>query len=554
MNSKLLLVVPLIGTLSACGDITTESLTGSSADGTVSVLITDNLTLDYSEVWISVRSITATDNSGQTVTLYEDASGQTHNLSQLVNVGALVDTQNIAAGTYVSFDVVLANEITLVDQAGTLINASFDQSGNPSFSQTVTGTLDVAADQTSTLALDFDLKQFTYEAASNTVAPVIVQADPVLFDQTLSTLYGEVKSVTSNSEFIFDPQGDGADLTIKLHNTATVTNTATGEVLSNTSGLSTNTSIRVSGSYDAATLTVTASDIQIENGAVSIRHVVEGTIISVGGGTLSIDVHEASFMPDANTMSMDVSNATFSRGDLTQLSVGQKIEIKGSWDNSNFTPAVVEIEGYSSNSNQGSENYIDDYAEIKGEITAVNNAELTLTVQKAEHVSGIATGDSIIIDSSNSWIKHGDSSCLVVGTMIEAKGGITNALSMDSNSIEIESGCGDNSSNGDSGNDSDSDSGNDSDNESNSDSGNSSDNDSDSDSSNGSDNDSDSDSSNGSDNDSDSDSSNGSDNESDRDSDCDSGDDSDRNGDDDDNDSSCDADSESDDDSDNDLN
>lgn len=392
-----------------------------------------------------------------------------------------------------------------MDQTGTVIKASFDQSGNPSFSQTVTGTLSVAADQTTTLALDFDLQQFTYESASNTVTPVIVQTDPVMFDQTISTLYGKVKSITSSSEFIFDPQGDGRDLTIKLHNTATATNTATGEVLSDTSGLSVNTSIRVSGSYDATTLTVTASDIQIENGAVSIRHAVEGTIVSVDGGILNIDVHEASFIPDTNTMNLDISNTTFSRGDLSQLSAGQKVEIKGSWDNSNFTPAVVEIEGYSSNSNQSSESYVDDDAEIKGEITAVNNAELTLTVQKAEHVSGIATGDSIIIDSSNSWIKHGDSSCLVVGTIIEAKGGITNALSMDSNTIEIESGCGDNSGN----NDSDD----------------------------------------GSDNDSGSDSDNDSDGNSDNDSNCDSDDDSDR--DDDDNDSSCEADRDSDD---NDLN
>lgn len=68
MNSKFLLILPLIGTLSACGGITAESLTGSN-DGTVSVLITDNLTLDYSEVWINVQSITATDSNGQTVTL-----------------------------------------------------------------------------------------------------------------------------------------------------------------------------------------------------------------------------------------------------------------------------------------------------------------------------------------------------------------------------------------------------------------------------------------------------------------------------------------------------
>jgi len=470
MTTKLFFAVPLIATLSACGGITADSLTdasdGTVSNGTVSVLITDNLTLDYSEVWVNVQSITATDNNGQTVILYENASGQTHNLSQLVNVGALVDTQSIAAGTYVSFDILLMNEITLVDQTGAVINASFDQSGNPSFSQAVAGTLTVDANQATTLALDFDLKQFTYEATSNTVTPVIVQTDPVTLDQTISTLYGEVKSIISSSEFILDPQGDGSNLTVKLHNTATVTNTATGEVLTDTSGLSINTHISVSGSYDAATLTITASDVQIENGAINIRHDIEGVIVSVNGGVLSIDIHEASFMPGANIMSLDVSNATFSHGNLTQLSIGQKIEMKGSWDDTNFTPAVVEIEGYSSNSTENSDNYVDDYAEIEGEITATNNGELSLNVQEVEHVSGISSGDTVTIASSNSWIKHGDSSCLIIGAQIEAKGGMIDVSTMAANIIEIESGCGNNNFGSDDDSDSDSDNRSDSDSDS----------------------------------------------------------------------------------------
>ncbi len=155
----------------ACGgsDVTTSSAT-STGTGTVSLLVTDNLTQSYSEVWVNIKSITATDANNQSVTLYQDATGQTHNLSQLANVGALVDTQSVVPGTYTSFQITLTNSITLMDLSGVVTNATFDQSGNPTYTMTVPGNLTVDANQLATLALDFNLQQFTYDAVTNTVA------------------------------------------------------------------------------------------------------------------------------------------------------------------------------------------------------------------------------------------------------------------------------------------------------------------------------------------------------------------------------------------------
>ena len=104
---------------------------------------------------------------------------------------------------------------------------------------------------------------------------------------------------------------------------------------------------------------------------------------------------------------------------------------------------MVEIEGYSDNrSDDDDDNYVDDYAELEGQISAVNNNALTITVREREHVSNVNIGDSITIDSSNSWIEHGNSSCLIVGTVIEAKGPMSDSSTMSANTIEIESGCG----------------------------------------------------------------------------------------------------------------
>ncbi len=445
MNVKLLPLVPLIASLAACGGsgTSTTPLSDSSLSaGTVSVLVTDNLTLDYSEVWINIQSITATDNNGQTVTLYENTTGQTHNLSQLVNVGALVDAQAIAAGTYSSFDIVMVNDIKLVDLNGNVINATFDNSGNPIFTTNVTGTLTVDAGQATTLALDFDLAQFTYDVTSNTVTPVIVQKDPNLLNQTVTTTQGDVQAINGATQLVVTPANGGANMTVDLHNNATVTNTATGVISVDTTGLQAGMNVSVSGNYDANTLTITASDVQIDNSTIiSISHEIEGIVVDWDGSSMSLDVKEANFAPPTNEVNVaNISNAVFSHGSLSLLDAGQKVEIKGNWDGNTFTAAVIEVEGASRNGNDSS-NYLDDYAEIEGQISSVDGNQLTIAVQEHEHVSNINSGDSITVDSGISWIEHGNASCLTVGAIIEAKGPMTDATSMTANKIEIERGC-----------------------------------------------------------------------------------------------------------------
>jgi hypothetical protein len=439
MNTKAFIFIPLIAALVACGGGSGLS----TNNGTVSVLITDNLTLAYSEVWVNVQSITAADANAQTVTLYEDATGQTYNLSQLVNIGALVDVQTVAAGTYTSFDIVMANDITLVDGGGVTTNATLDQTGNPTFTMSVTGSLVVDANQVATLVLDFDLQQFTYDQATNTVTPVVVQADPTTLDQTVATTTGQIQSVTSGTQFVITPATGGADISVTLHANSTVTDAATGTVTADTAALQIGMQVSVSGAYDAANLSITASGVQIENNnAASIRHEVEGIVTAFDGiNTLTLDIKEASFLPPGNTMDIDIANAIFSTGSLDLISTGQELEVKGSWDGATFIAVIVEIEGAPRNTSASS-NYADEYAEIEGQITAINNNELTLSVESSEHVSGINVGDQVTIDSNNSWFEHGDRGCLVVGTRIEAKGAMIDTTSMQANVIEIESGCG----------------------------------------------------------------------------------------------------------------
>ena len=439
MNYKALVLLPLIASLAACGG--NNSVTTGANTGTVSLVVTDNLALVYTEVWVNIRSITATDTNGQSVTLYEDLTGQTHNLSQLVNVGSLVDTQAVAPGTYTSFKVTLANTITLVDQAGVVTHATFDQSSHETSTIRVPGGLTVDANQNVTLALDFNLERFTYNAITNRVTPVIVQKDHRKLHQIMAKAKGQVDSVVSPTQFILAPASGGARITVNLHSRATVTNHRTGVVTTDTSGLEPGMLVKVAGSYDVATLTITAAAVIVKENSAAVRDEIEGNVTFFDGTRLIVDVEEASFTPGSNTMNIiNFETAKFSRGTLALLSVGQRVEIKGMVVDGDFSAAIIEIEGARRNTGHHSE-YSDSYAELKGRISAVNGTDLIITVSKSEHINGVSSGSAVIINTSNSLISKGNSSCLVVGAKVEVKGAMNDSVAMDASLIKIKTGC-----------------------------------------------------------------------------------------------------------------
>ncbi len=421
MNAKPFALVPLVIALAACGGSDSES-SAALGGGSVSVLITDDLSRNYNEVWVEVRSISAVAPDGQRVVLFEDATGRTFNLSQLVNIGTLVDTQVVTPGTYTSFEIVLSNGVTLVDPSGNLLEARFDQSGSPVHTVTVNGNLVVDPNRSSTLVLDFDLANFTYDSATNTVTPVVIQKDPNALAQAVASLRGEIRSIDGPDRFVLAPAGGGAVITVSLHNSAAVTDPATNTIAPDTTPLQNGMAVRVSGGYDADSRTITAISVVIERSTtpVVLRHEVEGYVTSVAGSVVELDVKEATFRPGSNILAIDVGNALFTKGDLAMLAAGQSVEIKGDWDGNAFSAAVVEIEGAPRNA--AGHGYDDDYAEIEGTVTDVTDTTVTLTVREYEHTSGVAVGQSITVDRSNAWYKYGDASCLASGMGIEIKG------------------------------------------------------------------------------------------------------------------------------------
>jgi len=440
-----LALIALTVLLAACGG---GSGSSNATNGNVSLYVTDNLTQDYTEVWVTLHSVTTTDSNGQTVTLFADttSTGVVQNLRELAGVGSLLNTQSLAAGTYTNFTVTLDNQIKLVDAGGVITTATFNTTGNAQYTLTVTGAMTIAAGQNTAVALDFDLANFTYDAATNTVTAVVTYQDQTQtqnLTRTFAEMEGHVVSIADATHFVMSPKHDGENVNVTLHEGVVIYKEHASTTGTDTSALQVNDKVEVYGNYDAATLTIEAVRIKVEDENDS-EHMqsAEGTVVSFDGTNLVMNIHEADFMPGADTLTVDITNAFFARGDSSMLSAGVRVEIEGTWDASGmvFTVAKVEIEGAPRDDHMD-DVHDDMYAEVHGTIDAIDGNLITVTVTKAEDADVMA-GDTLTIDTTGAWFKEGDAACLTVGGSLEAKGSI-DAGTMTTQVIEASCGNGD---------------------------------------------------------------------------------------------------------------
>jgi hypothetical protein len=326
----------------------------ASDSATVSTFITDNLTTQYSEVWITVHRVTAENAASQVVTLFDEVDGKVVNLSALVNIGELLNTVAIPGGTYDDFVVTVANGIRLVDKNGVTTTATFGSTVD-TFSINVDGKLALTNGQATAFALDFDLARFTLDPVTNVVSPaVIYKGDDVVsqFAAMEAELKGTIQSVSSNDSFVLVPRNSGAPVTVTYNGTTLFYDDELQRILSADTVVSQGAYVEVEGAFDRATLQLSANEVSLEDEAddsasdtVGLRE-VEGVVQSFDGSTLVMDVREGDFLPSGNTLTVaNVSNAVFHESTLQNLQPGgQWIELKGQWDGVTFTALVVELD------------------------------------------------------------------------------------------------------------------------------------------------------------------------------------------------------------------
>ncbi len=451
-----LMLVLAVSLLTACGGGGGSSTGG---DATVSLLITDAVSDQYAKVWVTVQKVAAVDASGTPFTLYDNPQGEVVNLSELDGVAALLNTQLLPDGTYSDFQVTLANEVTLVERtSGQSVKAAFNNSGQPE-TVAVQGSVTIAAGSTATIAIDFDLKQFSFDPLSGLVTPVLVLRNDMAgtppLSSTLARTYadvgGTVGEISGPTAFILQTEHGAAPLMVNLQSTATVYDERNGTLGSDTTVLAPGLRVAVYGNYDTAAMVVDAVRVEIKaatSGNAMYNAKVEGLVSSydAGNDVLLLDVREADhFMPPATTMEIsNVANAVFTKGGPELLAAGQKVEVKGDWADPIFSAALVEIEGaLPESATDGSHAYDDPYAEVKGRVESVAGDIVTVAIVKTEDVDPATAPDiTIDIDVSKAWFKAGMAPCLQAGSYLEAKGALV-AGAMVAAVVEIESTCDD---------------------------------------------------------------------------------------------------------------
>ena len=484
MKVRYFLILLMLLALTACGGGNSGG-SAFKANSPVSLLLTDAFSDQYSNVWVTVLQVTAQDAGGQTVSLYDNPAGNVVNLTELNGVATLLNTQNLPVGTYNNFQVKLADEVTLVDKmTSQSITAHFSGTGQPQ-TVPVSGQITIDTASNATIAIDFDLQQFSYDPNTGLVTPVLVlRQNPDQINRTVADIDGTVAQVLDNTSFQLQAEHSQSLIDISLQANATVFNAADGSVSSDTSTLQTAQRVSVYGNYDPVLMKLDAVRVEIQAAASSSSPAehsdkVEGivTAFDPNSGLLTLDIREATFIPVGTTLEIDLatSNPIFVKGSLDILAAGQQVEIRGNWQDPVFTPSIVEIEGglpqlsEQGNDDNGSENsdssnnhdatdhnsdtglssgntndIVDAYVDVTGEVQNVTDQLIQLTILEVDDETGASqqVGQTLDVDLSNAFFKRGDTTCLQAGDLLEAKGALRTDGVMDALVVEVERGCG----------------------------------------------------------------------------------------------------------------
>ncbi len=409
---------------------------------TVQTYLTDNLTLAYSKVWVSIRRITALDGAGAEVVLLDaSAAPVAVNLASLAAVGQFVSTVTVPAGIYRQVVVTMDNTVQLVSKDGTTTtNAKFAATGT----EFVLRVRDIELDATSgtQFVFDFDLEKFTYDPATGLVTPSVRMPRAAeafqKFVRQFAEAKGTVKSVDTAAQTITvdDPR----------LGPATVVKLAPAGVVASPSGAPLTLAdvkagdrieakgVVTPGATTSAPITVTTLVVEVKPAAGSAMPMVtglakgEGKVVAVQGSLVTVAVEEANFLPGSNTVVVDVAGARFSHGQSSDLAAGVRIEFSGTVSGTGASARVVatrvQVEGAAS-SKEREKSPLAAFAALEGKVSAVgSDGRLVVQVQSLRGPGATAGTTSLTVDPKTAIYVRGTASCLAAGREIDVLGTI----------------------------------------------------------------------------------------------------------------------------------
>ena len=403
--------------------------------------ITDNLATEYSKVWVSIEKITAVDSGGAEVTLLDaTAVPAVVNLSSLASVGHLIATADVKAGVYTEVRVTLVNSVRLVSLDGlTTITAKLAPTGLDFDVHVRNVGLDTAT--SGQLVLDFNLAKFTFDAATGLVTPTVEAPKPVdafnKFVHQQADVNGVVKSVDlAKQTMTIDDMRLGKSLVVSLASDAVIVDETSGATVA-LAGIAVGAHVEIKGAVTPGAttgdpVTVVASVVHIERAAPPVAVTVVaggGKVTAVSGHLVSVAIDDATFLPGANSVVVDISSAKFLHGAVGDLAVGVKLAFHGSLAGSGAAPVVlaadVDVQGAPSAGELARGNPTQKFTAVNGAITTLNtDGSFTVAVLHAD--GPVVVPGAYTVDASHATYMEGNASCLAVGHVVQAVGSLVN--------------------------------------------------------------------------------------------------------------------------------
>lgn len=331
---------------------------GSSSSGgasSVDLFITDDMSADYSGVWVTLYKAEIYNTAGASTTLFESTEGLPVNLRQL-NDGAsrflLLAPGRLPDGTYNKVQFNVGKTVNLVAAVGgapstaTFPNSLDNGTGRSKLEVNLTPAVTIPG--TPRLAIDFDLKNWT--VTGGVITPVVgVHPGGGLTDPTRHERF-EFKGLVSNLV------GTAPDQTFNLQlrfggNVTVQTSIDTSFVGDGSAVFGNGAKAEVFGEFNPLTRVVTARVVrfesEFENEAKAIGKA--SNIAAVAGTFDVLPKFTRGFVPQGEKVSVVTNGTTRYRGrrgvTLTQAEFFTALTNAG-------TDAVVEVEGaYSSTNN-----------------------------------------------------------------------------------------------------------------------------------------------------------------------------------------------------------
>ena len=400
--------------------------------------ITDNLATDYSKVWVSIEKITAVDAAGAEVTLLDaTAAPAVVNLSSLASVGHLIASADVKAGVYTEVRVTLVNSVRLVSLDGlTTVAAKLAPTGTDLVVHVRNVGLDTA--NSGQLVLDFNLAKFSYDAATGLVTPTVEAPKPVdafsKFVHQQADVNGVVKSVDlAKQTMSIDDERLGKGLVVSLASDAVIVDEGSGATVT-LAGIAIGAHVEIKGALTPGAttgdpVTVVASVVHVERAIPPVAVTVVaggGKVASVSGHLLTVTIDDATFLPGANSVVVDIASAKFLHGAAGDLAAGVKVAFHGSLGGSGGAPVVIatdiDVQGAPSAGEQA-KNPTQKFTAVNGAIATLNtDGTFTVAVTRAD--GPVVVPGAYTVNPLHATYLEGNATCLAVGQVVQAVGSL----------------------------------------------------------------------------------------------------------------------------------